>query len=135
MAGLHGIEQNSTQSQSVHIGNLAAISGVSRFLEDRKDWTYSKEEGLSIEALGRKGFDRLISEYVEVPGYHCIAQVAGFERLALSKAWPPVIAKLKPQIFVHSKSSDGSTIKCDEHFPTWSATSHPEYQMLTLQLW
>lgn len=130
MAGLHSIEKASAPL-SIHIGNLAAISGVSRFLEERPNWQYSKEEGLSVEALSNAGFDRLISEYPEVPGYHCIAQVDGFERLLLSKAWPPITAKRRPQIFVLAKS-DGTTIKCDEHFQRWSAATHPEYQTLQL---
>lgn len=131
MAGLHSIERN-TESLSVHVGNLAAISGVSRFLEDGQNWTYSKEEGLSMQELASRGHDRLISEYAEVTGYQCIAQVEGFQRLAFSKSWPPLAAKLSPQIFVLAKG--GTTRPCDESFPSWSAVSHPAFQSLQLFL-
>ena len=131
MAGLHSVERNK-ESISVHIGNLAAISGVSRFLEDGQNWSYSKEEGLLPTELSQRGYDRLISEYAEVPGYFCIAQVQGFQRLAFSKGWPPLSAKLSPQIFVLGRSVDDTTLPCDGSYPSWSAVSHLQYQPLQL---
>ena len=131
MAGLHSMERN-TESLSVHIGNLAAISGVSRFLEDGKNWSYSKEEGLLPQELALRGHDRLISEYAEVSGYLCVAQVEGFQRLAFSKGWPPLKANMSPQIFVLTKSDTGTTRQCDTSFPSWSPISHPQYQQLQL---
>lgn len=128
MTGLHSIESmKGTNSLSVHIGNLAAISGVSRFLEDGQNWTYSKKEGLSLEDLAKHGYDRLISEYPEVPGYICISQVEGFQGLSLLRTWPFLRAKLSPQIFVLAKSG-GTTIQCNKDSLTWSAASHPQYQ-------
>jgi len=110
---------------SVHIGNTAAISGVSRFLEAHENWSYSKEEGIGTPAaLAAKGFDRLLTEWDEVPGYSCNAAVLGFERIKMQKpalgpalrgdvaAALPLRLLMAPQIFVMSKTEDGSTLPC-----------------------
>lgn len=105
---------------SVHIGNLAATTGVSRFLEEHPDWTYSKEEGLEPGDLRAKGFDRLLSEWPEVPGFACRAVVLGFERIAFSpRTLPPLSLRTKPQIYVLARSDDGSTLPCDDASPSW----------------
>ena len=127
---LQVMECNSSQPLTVHIGNLAAISGVSRFLEDRQDWKYSKEENLEAKALSAKGFDRLLSEFPVVPGYHCTATVEGFQRLKLQASWPPVRAILSPQIYVLSRATDGGTTACKEDVGTkWNAFFRPEFQV------
>ncbi|CAJ1364929.1 unnamed protein product [Effrenium voratum] len=118
MTGLHATD--AATNRSVHIGNMAAISGVSRFLE-RPDWQYSKEEGLDADALVAKGFDWLLSEFSEVPGYHCVAATEGFQ--GLSRSWP--LVRLAPQIYLHSKSAASET-RCDA---TWNAMSHAEFQV------
>jgi len=110
---------------SVHIGNMAAISGVSRFLEAHPSWKYSKEEGLETpEALAAKGFDRLLTEWPEVPGYSCESAVEGFERMKLQKpaigaafkgdigAAMPLRLTMAPQVYVLSRTNDGSTAAC-----------------------
>ena len=131
LTGLQVMECNSSQPLAIHIGNLAAISGVSRFLQDRQDWQYSKEENLAPQALATKGFDRLLSEFPEVPGYECIAVVEGFQRMRLQAKWPPVGALVAPQVYVLSKSEAGRTIACsDEMHPKWSASLRPDFQFL-----
>lgn len=124
MAGLHDLEPET--KLSVHIGNLAAISGVSRFSQERTDWVYSKEEGLDAEALAARSFDRLVSEYAEVPGYECMAQVKGFRRLSSRGV------ELETQIYVLRKSIHGTTGSC-QGTPMWSAWPQPEFQ--TFRLW
>jgi hypothetical protein len=83
----------------VHIGNSAAISGVSRFLETpmlfsfnshTQTWNithyiYSKEENLTLQALTQGGWDVLLSEpTVCIPhcehweGYTLIKTIDGF---------------------------------------------------------
>jgi len=106
---------------SVHIGNLAATTGVSRFLQGHAAWNYSKEEGLEPADLAGRGFDRLLTEWPEVPGYTCHAATLGFERLKLVK--PPAFLLefiRKPKVFVLRKSPNGSTKACDSETPVWS---------------
>lgn len=104
---------------TVHIGNLAAISGVSRFLEAHPRWEYSKKEGIPREGLGGHGFDRLLTEWDSIPGYRCKARVLGFERVSLQKSLPPLKVVKAPKVFVLAKSSDGATVPCTDSSPTW----------------
>merc|ERR1719265_2074350 len=60
MVALHELEP-SHEHRSVHVGNLAAISGVSRFLEARPSWSYSKTEGLEAGDMFGMGFDWLLA--------------------------------------------------------------------------
>jgi len=105
---------------SVHIGNLAATSGVSRFLEARSAWIYSKEEDLQAGQLWGRAFDRLLTEWPEVEGYTCQATVLGFERLAIKKhlGFPLEVVKT-PKIYVLARSEDQSTQACDDTSPIW----------------
>ena len=132
LAGLHATECNSSQPLAVHIGNMAAISGVSRFLQERSDWQYSKEENLSPHALSAKGFDRLLSEFPEVPGYHCTAIVYGFSAMKLEPRWPGLNMLLSPQVYILARAQDGTTDACNvSTHPKWSAASRPEFQALS----
>lgn len=56
----------------VHVGNLAATTGASRFGERGAPWQYSKEEGLAVEALAGKGYSFVLAEVAEVcaRGHH-----------------------------------------------------------------
>jgi len=122
MAGLHATEPVSP-AISVHIGNLAAISGVSRFLEAHPGWRYSKEEGLSVDVLANRGFDRLLTEVPEVPGYACKAAVNGYDRLVLGRiAGLPILPTItkKPQVYVLSKTEDHSTVPCGSDAEVWN---------------
>eukprot|EP00928_Gymnodinium_smaydae_P090638 TRINITY_DN7440_c0_g1_i1.p1 TRINITY_DN7440_c0_g1~~TRINITY_DN7440_c0_g1_i1.p1 ORF type:complete len:509 (-),score=106.13 TRINITY_DN7440_c0_g1_i1:115-1512(-) len=121
MVRLH-VDEPSEPALSVHVGNLAAISGVSRFLEGHKSWSYSKEEDLSPAELARRGFDRLLTEWPEVPGYSCQAAVEGFERIALHLKplrFPPLELVRRPQVYILKRSSDGVTTPCSEAAPLW----------------
>mmetsp|Transcript_81145 Transcript_81145/g.160860 ORF Transcript_81145/g.160860 Transcript_81145/m.160860 type:complete len:508 (-) Transcript_81145:94-1617(-) len=125
MVRLHESEGPETPL-SVHIGNLAATTGVSRFLQGHATWNYSKEEGLEPVDLAVRGFDRLLTEWPEVPGYTCHAATLGFERIRLVK--PPAFPLefvYKPKVFALRKSLNGSTNSCDSariqrSLPLWS---------------
>eukprot|EP00298_Acanthocystis_sp_HF-20_P011231 c19290_g1_i1.p1 GENE.c19290_g1_i1~~c19290_g1_i1.p1 ORF type:complete len:658 (+),score=202.39 c19290_g1_i1:125-2098(+) len=80
----------------VHIGNLAAITGVSRFVE-RQDlrWRYSKKENLTDDKL--EGFSYLLSEKKEIPEFDLLFAVKAFDRFSLQS--PYLI--LSDKIFVH----------------------------------
>mmetsp|Transcript_20063 Transcript_20063/g.55229 ORF Transcript_20063/g.55229 Transcript_20063/m.55229 type:complete len:489 (-) Transcript_20063:298-1764(-) len=120
IVGLH-VSEASNPSLSVHIGNLAATSGVSRFLEAHRKWQYSKEEGLEPEELASRGFDRLLTEWPSVPGYTCRAVALGFERLALrTPPHFPVELIRTPKVYILARSVDGVTTPCDDKTPSWS---------------
>jgi len=54
----------------VHIGNAAAQSGVTRFLESTDPrWSYDKTEHLTADDLYRRGYTLLLSENATVPGF------------------------------------------------------------------
>ena len=69
----------------VHVGNLAATTGVSRFGERRGEgWSYSKEEGLAQDELAARGFDYLVTELEGLPGYEEVgAPAQGFTGLGI----------------------------------------------------
>lgn len=72
---------------TVHIGNLAATTGVTRFGQLGPPWEYSKAENLQLEDFRSRGFSCILNEAPEVPGYEAIDSVEGFERLVL--LWRP----------------------------------------------
>ena len=85
--------------QLVHIGNLAAQSGVSRFTEAGPPWKYSKKEKLELGDMTNHGFSHLISEYKDVPGFRLLQAVQGFDRI--KKAHPRTW--LKNALYIHER--------------------------------
>ncbi|XP_017075178.2 probable Dol-P-Man:Man(7)GlcNAc(2)-PP-Dol alpha-1,6-mannosyltransferase [Drosophila eugracilis] len=61
LSRLHRLEAGSP-NVSVHISNLAAQSGVSRFMEIHDDWTYSKDESMNYTQADLKGYTHLLVE-------------------------------------------------------------------------
>uniref|UniRef100_A0A0K8VT02 Mannosyltransferase n=1 Tax=Bactrocera latifrons TaxID=174628 RepID=A0A0K8VT02_BACLA len=58
---LHRLEAQ-TPNASVHIANLAAQSGVSRFLQIRDDWHYCKNESITYDAEQTRYYTHLLVE-------------------------------------------------------------------------
>eukprot|EP01025_Chloroclados_australasicus_P007492 TRINITY_DN12408_c0_g1_i5.p2 TRINITY_DN12408_c0_g1~~TRINITY_DN12408_c0_g1_i5.p2 ORF type:complete len:107 (-),score=4.03 TRINITY_DN12408_c0_g1_i5:724-1044(-) len=53
----------------VHLDVYTCMTGVSRFLHASSSWTYDKTEDLSVEEIGAREFDYIISEKPAYPGY------------------------------------------------------------------
>ncbi|XP_016961445.1 probable Dol-P-Man:Man(7)GlcNAc(2)-PP-Dol alpha-1,6-mannosyltransferase [Drosophila biarmipes] len=61
LSRLHRLEAGSA-NVSVHISNLAAQSGVSRFMEIRDEWTYSKDESMNYTQADLELYTHLLVE-------------------------------------------------------------------------
>ena len=121
-----------TRNVSVHIAVFPAMTGISRFGQEREreqeqvQWIYSKEEGLNDAALKRKRFDYLLSDKVSVKGYTVVDVVDAFggwrvvknggggggaamvQRLLQERVLPVALRMVrKPAVYIH-KRNDGS---------------------------
>ena len=97
----------------VHVGVAAAMTGVSRFLEQPRPWSYSKDESL-VSADDLRRFSYLLTAATDEPvaGFEVAHVAHGYARLQL---WPPAMLT-EPKIHVlkrrpvrespHAKSSD-----------------------------
>ena len=66
----------------VHVGNLAAMTGVTRY-SFRGDVEYSKEEGLAVGQLAGMGFTHALAEVPSVPGFHVVHTARAYAGLDL----------------------------------------------------
>jgi len=92
----------------VHVGNLAATTGVSRFGERRGEgWSYSKEEGLAQEELAARGFDYLVTELKGLPEYEEVgAPAQGFTGLSIGL--PGLTFRTAPMVHVLRRAGGGA---------------------------
>uniref|UniRef100_A0A0D9W7S7 Mannosyltransferase n=1 Tax=Leersia perrieri TaxID=77586 RepID=A0A0D9W7S7_9ORYZ len=63
------------KEKNVHIDAFTAMSGVSRFCENKYPWRYSKEEEISIEEYQERNFTYLLNEHSHISGYKCLFAV------------------------------------------------------------
>uniref|UniRef100_A0A094ZV95 Putative Dol-P-Man:Man(7)GlcNAc(2)-PP-Dol alpha-1,6-mannosyltransferase n=1 Tax=Schistosoma haematobium TaxID=6185 RepID=A0A094ZV95_SCHHA len=79
----------------VHICNLAAQTGVTRFLEENNQWIYNKTEGLetNFNVLNSSNFTHLISELSieiinrELSSFKQILQIDCFHGIQFYPSW------------------------------------------------
>jgi alpha-1,6-mannosyltransferase len=97
---LHEIAPIQEFKQTVHICDLAATSGVSRFVEDTSRFTYNKTDlPQDSETFQQYGFDFTISELKQFSGYELAGEVTSFGGLKFN---PPQLI-LKQALFIHKK--------------------------------
>lgn len=97
----------------VHISNLAAQTGVTRFTQINDNWVYSKNESLTLEQL--QDYTHLLveakSKYsptikVLSQTHNILDSVESFSQIAMNyKLIPPVKIKTKPAIFILERKS------------------------------
>jgi len=98
---------SSQQQPVVHIDNLAAMTGVSRFGENPAIFKYSKQEHLESEEFKDMPFDFLLNDHEEVPGYRLVDQVVGYAGLEVSfRPYPWLRLRTKPMVFIFEKLRD-----------------------------
>ncbi|CAH2094537.1 unnamed protein product [Euphydryas editha] len=111
----------------VHISNLAAQTGVTRFTQIHDNWTYSKNESLEIDELQR--FTHLIFEAKSKysPNLKAFSQshaildsIETFSHITVTyKLLPPIKIKTKPAIFILERKNfrdDAYSIKEQNDF-------------------
>ncbi|KAL7301550.1 hypothetical protein TKK_0005982 [Trichogramma kaykai] len=108
---LHRLEKNSTVPMHVHIDNLAAQTGVSRFAQTNSEWIYSKQENISYSDPEILQFTHLLMEakmqyepnVQQLLKTHTLMDsVEAFSNLEFNREsfFPPVKINTKPSLFI-----------------------------------
>lgn len=66
----------------LHIDNLAATTGVTRFGEFNSHFRYSKLENLNVSDYQEQAFSYLINALPQVPGFVAIEEIQGFQGMS-----------------------------------------------------
>ncbi|VVC30835.1 Hypothetical protein CINCED_3A017881 [Cinara cedri] len=122
MLTLHKVEhKNLNANYSIHIDNLPAQTGVTRFTQLSNQWTYSKKEHLKPGCEELMSFTHLVigsshRDNEEMLPYkhshHILFSVSGFSYVSLNyNTFPPLKIKTKTQIFVLKKNTIKSGVK------------------------
>lgn len=107
---------STTSSQPLpllHISNLAATTGVTRFGEVSKCVRYSKLEGIKVEQLQQHPFEYILTEVENVPGFEVVSRdgedgiIRGFSQLRFTPRRLPFIfeVELKPMIWIMKRTT------------------------------
>ncbi|KAK2587490.1 hypothetical protein KPH14_003192 [Odynerus spinipes] len=116
IARLHRLEQNSTEPIYVHIDNLAAQTGVSRFTQTNSSWIYSKREDLTVNDPEMLQYTHLLIEakskyspnikpYLKT--HEILDSIEGFSHITLNyNMLPPIRIKTKPTIFIMKRKAN-----------------------------
>ncbi|KAA0190465.1 Mannosyltransferase [Fasciolopsis buskii] len=107
---------NPTKGLHIHICNLAAQTGVTRFLEEHPNWTYNKTEGIESEVrlLDNSLFTHLISEIPprtmreRSDSFRPLFLVYGFDginvRLKWTEVWQFLQFRTSPRLTVYERT-------------------------------
>ncbi|XP_046823265.1 probable Dol-P-Man:Man(7)GlcNAc(2)-PP-Dol alpha-1,6-mannosyltransferase isoform X2 [Vespa crabro] len=116
IARLHRLEQNSSESVYVHIDNLAAQTGVSRFTQTNSSWIYSKQEDITVKDPEILQYTHLLIEakskyspnikpYLKT--HEILDSIDGFSHITLNyNMLPPIKIKTKPTIFIMKRKAN-----------------------------
>lgn len=102
MSRLHNMI-NSESNMTIHIGNLAAQSGVTRFMEINPNWIYSKEEHLKTDDEKLRSFNILLTEVVDENSRDMKTLLETHDKVDLIECFSHVDVKLKAMIPVKIK--------------------------------
>ncbi|XP_026817640.1 probable Dol-P-Man:Man(7)GlcNAc(2)-PP-Dol alpha-1,6-mannosyltransferase [Rhopalosiphum maidis] len=122
MTLLHTFENNHLDANyTIHIGNYAAQTGVTRFTQLSAHWTYSKKENLEPGCEELMSFTHLIvgsssrdnEEMLHYRNTHNVmSTVQGFSHVSFNyNTFPPLKIKTKTQIFLLKKKFIKSGVK------------------------
>ncbi|CAL8098513.1 unnamed protein product [Calicophoron daubneyi] len=100
------------QSVHVHVCNLAAQTGITRFLEEHSHWVYNKTERIesNVEVLEGSNFTHLISEIkpkemLQISHlFKELFEVLGYDGVTFQKSWIPINFRTAPKLFVYERT-------------------------------
>ena len=120
MSRLHRLVDGSNGNVTVHIGNFAAQSGVSRFTEINGDWRYFKED-LTPAEIDERAFSHLLVEAkskhaselkIYKDNYNVLESVECFDSIGIQyKSLLPVRIKRKPCVYILERKKDAKVSK------------------------
>ncbi|KAK6639570.1 hypothetical protein RUM43_007843 [Polyplax serrata] len=119
MAKIHRLA-SPNENVTLHIDNLSAQTGVSRFTQIYKKWGYNKAENLTVGSREMLQFSHLLveakSKYsVNLKPYQkthdILESVDGFSQVFLNyNMFPPIRIKTKPMIFILKRKLDAAFV-------------------------
>uniref|UniRef100_A0A3B5M604 Mannosyltransferase n=1 Tax=Xiphophorus couchianus TaxID=32473 RepID=A0A3B5M604_9TELE len=101
----------------VHIDNFAAETGVSRFLEQNKNWRYDKREDISTRSPELQVYSHLLMEANDTKiqqlhnTHEPLVYIEGFNNIAFSKAHFPLVRVhlARKAVLMQSKTWEGTS--------------------------